>query len=80
MSAPLDDETDPTDGLLERTRRNLCAGRIAHEVSLDADRWQLGHTDPSVTFQHYVAHRTIAPDVRHVLDQFFGALSIVEPC
>ncbi len=37
-------------------------------------------TPTSVTFQHYVAHRTIAPDVRHVLDQFFGALSIVEPC
>lgn len=79
MSAPLDDETDPTDGLLERTRRNLCAGRIAHEVSLDADRWQLGHTDER-DLPALRCHRTIAPDVRHVLDQFFGALSIVEPC
>jgi integrase len=41
---------------------------IAHEVSLDAAREQLGHRDPSVTYQHYVGRRPIAPDVRATLD------------
>ncbi len=27
---------------------------ITHQVSLDAARDQLGHSDPSVTFHHYV--------------------------
>ena len=45
---------------------------IAHTVGLDAAREQLGHSDPSVTYQHYVAPRLLAPDLRDVLDAFFA--------
>jgi hypothetical protein len=44
---------------------------LAHEVSLDAAREQLGHRDPSVTYRHYVGKRLVAPDVRTVLDRLF---------
>jgi integrase len=47
---------------------------IAHEAGLDAAREQLGHSDPSVTFQHYVGRRAVAPDLRRVLDSFFAEL------
>jgi len=53
------------------TLRRTVGTLIAHELSLDAARDVLGHTDPSVTFRSYVARRTVAPDVRDLLDQFF---------
>lgn len=53
------------------TLRRTVGTLIAHEAGLDAARDQLGHTDPSVTFRAYVAHRALAPDLRHLLDQFF---------
>jgi integrase len=47
------------------TLRRTVGTRIAHEVGLDATREQLGHSDPSVTFQAYVAAGPMAPDLRH---------------
>lgn len=58
-------------GTTPHTLRRTVGTRIAHEVGLDAARDQLGHSDPSVTFQHYVGRRTVAPDLRPVLDAFF---------
>lgn len=52
---------------------------VAHEAGLDATREQLGHSDPSVTYQRYVATRRVAPDLRPVLDQFFLAESASSP-
>ena len=54
------------------TLRRTVGTLIAHEVSLDAAREQLGHRDPSVTYQHYVGRRSTAPDVRETLNQFFA--------
>lgn len=54
------------------TLRRTVGTLIAHESGLDAARDQLGHTDPSVTFRAYVAHRPLAPDLRHLLDRFFS--------
>lgn len=51
------------------TLRRTVGTLIAHEISLDAAREQLGHTDPSVTYQHYVGKRPLAPDLRTKLDQ-----------
>lgn len=53
------------------TLRRTVGTLIAHEVSLDAAREQLGHRDPSVTYQRYVGKRSVAPDVRPVLDRLF---------
>jgi integrase len=54
------------------TLRRTVGTVIAHEVSLDAAREQLGHSHPGVTAKYYVAKRKLAPDVRHVLGQFFA--------
>ena len=43
---------------------------MAHGAGLDATREQLGQSDPGVTYQHYVAARSVAPDLRPVLDRF----------
>ena len=56
-------------GTTLHTLRRTVGTLVAHEVSLDAAREQLGHRDPSVTYQHYVGKRLIAPDVRAVLDR-----------
>lgn len=61
----------PLAGTTPHTLRRTVGTLIAHEASLDAARWQLGHSDPSVTWQSYVAARPVAPDLRHLLDQFF---------
>jgi len=58
-------------GTTLHTLRRTVGTLIAHEVSLDAARDQLGHRDPSVTFRHYVGKRLVAPDLRSTLDQFF---------
>lgn len=63
---------DPTlVGTTPHTLRRSVGTLIAHEVSLDAAREVLGHSDPSITYQLYVERREIAPDVRSTLDQFF---------
>lgn len=62
---------DELRGTTPHTLRRTVGTLIAHEVGLDAARDQLGHSDPSVTFQHYVGRRTVAPDLRTVLDAFF---------
>ncbi|TWP34292.1 tyrosine-type recombinase/integrase [Leekyejoonella antrihumi] len=56
------------------TLRRTVGTLVAHEVSLDAAREQLGHRDPSVTYQHYVGKRAVAPDVRSTLDVLFRPL------
>lgn len=64
---------DPRDRELEgttlHTLRRTVGTLLTHEVSLDAAREQLGHRDPSITYQHYVGRRPVAPDVRTTLDQ-----------
>lgn len=55
-------------GTTFHTLRRTVGTLIAHEVSLDAARDQLGHRDGSVTYQHYVGRRLIAPDLRPYLD------------
>lgn len=62
------------DGTSFHTLRRTVGTLIAHEVSLDAAREQLGHRDPSVTYQHYVGKRPVAPDVRSTLDLFLAPL------
>ena len=59
------------EGTTPHTLRRTVGTLVAHEAGLDATREQLGHSDPSVTYQRYVAARRIAPDLRPVLDQFF---------
>lgn len=75
--ARISDTTDLLDmalaGTTLHTLRRTVGTLIAHEVSLDAARDQLGHRDPSVTFRHYVGQRMVAPDLRATLDQFFEA-------
>lgn len=68
----LPDPLDPTlPGTTLHTLRRTVGTLIAHEVSLDAARDQLGHRDPSITFRHYVGKRLVAPDLRATLNQFF---------
>jgi integrase len=55
-------------GVTFHTLRRTVGTLIAHEVSLDAAREQLGHRDPSVTYQHYVGKRPTAPDLRTTLE------------
>lgn len=64
------DETEFHD-VTPHTLRRTVGTLIAHQGSLDWAREVLGHTDSSVTAQAYVARRVVAPDVRHLLDQFF---------
>lgn len=59
------------DGTTLHTLRRTVGTLIAHEVSLDAARDQLGHRDPSITYRHYVGKRHTAPDLRVTLNQFF---------
>lgn len=59
-------------GTTPHTLRRSVGTLVAHECGLDAARDLLGHSDPSVTFRHYTGRRKIAPDVRHVLDEFFA--------
>lgn len=67
--------TDPVLlGTTPHTLRRSVGTLLAHEVSLDAAREQLGHSDASVTYQHYVGRREVAPDVRVTLDAFFAPL------
>lgn len=54
-------------GTTLHTLRRTVGTLIAHQVSLDAAREQLGHRDPSVTYQHYVGRRILAPDLRATL-------------
>jgi integrase len=69
------EQADPLDealaGTTLHTLRRTVGTLIAHEVSLDAARDQLGHRDPSITYRHYVGKRHTAPDLRPTLDQFF---------
>lgn len=57
-------------GTTPHTLRRTVGTLVAHEVGLDAARDLLGHSDPSVTFQHYTGRRKVAPDVRDVLNLF----------
>jgi integrase len=61
-------------GTTFHTLRRTVGTLIAHEVSLDAARDQLGHRDPSITFRHYVGRRETAPDLRPILASFLGPL------
>jgi integrase len=70
--APLDQELE---GTTFHTLRRTVGTLIAHEVSLDAAREQLGHRDPSITYRHYVGKRSLAPDLRDTLSQ----LVVVRP-
>lgn len=67
---------DPLDKELDRTTlhtlRRTVGTLLAHEVSLDAAREQLGHRDPSITYRHYVGKRPLAPDLRDTLSQLVG--------
>jgi integrase len=56
-------------GTTLHTLRRTVGTLLAHEVSLDAARDQLGHRDPSITYRHYVGRRLLAPDVRDTLNQ-----------
>lgn len=70
-SGPSNPSDQALAGTTLHTLRRTVGTLIAHEVSLDAARDQLGHRDPSVTFRHYVGKRLVAPDLRPILDQFF---------
>lgn len=61
-------------GVTPHTLRRTVGTLIAHSPTggLDAARDVLGHTDASITFRSYVARRPVAPDVRHILEQFFA--------
>jgi len=61
----------PYAGLEPHTLRRTVGTLLTHEAGVDVARDLLGHSDPSVTFQHYTGPRRIAPDVRHLLDRFF---------
>lgn len=64
-------------GLSPHDLRRTVGTLIAHEDGLDAAREQLGHSDGSTTYQHYVGKRETAPDLRLTLDQFFIPLPCV---
>lgn len=61
-------------GVTLHTLRRTVGTLLTHEISLDAARDQLGHRDPSVTYQHYVGRRATAPDVRSTLDKLLVPL------
>jgi len=60
------------DGTTPHTLRRSVGTLVAHEAGLDAAREQLGHSDPGITYQRYVAARAVAPDLRSLLDRFFA--------
>lgn len=59
------------EGVTPHTLRRTVGTLVAHEAGLEVARDVLGHADMSITWQHYVAARAVAPDVRHLLDRFF---------
>lgn len=61
-------------GTTLHTLRRSVGTLVAHEVSLDAAREQLGHRDPSITYQRYVGKRPCAPDLRDTLALFLPPL------
>jgi integrase len=63
--------SDDLVGTTPHTLRRTVGTLVAHERGLDAARWQLGHSDPSITWRAYIAPRTVAPDLRDVLDRLF---------
>jgi integrase len=67
---PLDQELE---GTTLHTLRRTVGTLVAHEVSLDAAREQLGHRDPSITYRHYVGKRSLAPDLRDTLSQLVSS-------
>lgn len=73
-------EADDLAGTTLHTLRRTVGTLLAHDVSLDAAREQLGHRDPSVTYQHYVGRRATAPDVRSTLDQLLTPLTDLGRC
>jgi integrase len=60
------------EGTTPHTLRRTVGTRVAHEVSLDAAREQLGHAHPGITGKRYVQRRKLALDLREVLDEFFA--------
>lgn len=64
-------EYDELRGTTPHTLRRTVGTLITHERGLDDARAQLGHSDPSVTWQRYVAPREVAPDLRDLFDRFF---------
>ncbi len=72
---PADKELD---GTTLHTLRRTVGTLLAHQVSLDAARDQLGHRDPSITYRHYVGKRPLAPDLRTTLNQFFEPVGELE--
>ena len=68
---PADKELD---GTTLHTLRRTVGTLLAHQVSLDAARDQLGHRDPSITFRHYVGKRPLAPDLRSTLNQLLAPI------
>lgn len=67
---PLDKELN---GTTLHTLRRTVGTLLAHEVSLDAAREQLGHRDPSITYRRYVGKRPLAPDLRDTLSWLVGS-------
>ena len=68
---PADKELD---GTTLHTLRRTVGTLLAHQVSLDAARDQLGHRDPSITYRHYVGKRPLAPDLRTTLNQLLAPI------
>jgi integrase len=68
---PADKELD---GTTLHTLRRTVGTLLAHQVSLDAARDQLGHRDPSITYRHYVGKRPLAPDLRSTLNQLLAPI------
>ena len=66
---PADKELD---GTTLHTLRRTVGTLLAHEISLDAARDQLGHRDPSITSRHYVGKRPLAPDNRTALNRLLA--------
>lgn len=62
------------EGLSPHDLRRTVGTLITHDVGLDAARDQLGHSDGSTTYQHYVGKREAAPDLRRTLDRLFSPL------
>jgi integrase len=64
-------DTPDLQGTTPHTLRRTVGTLIAHEAGLDAAREQLGHSDPGITYQRYVATRRLAPDLRSLLGRIF---------
>ena len=64
------------EGTTPHTLRRTVGTSVAHQVSLDAARAQLGHALPGITGRLYVAPRKLGPDVRHILGSYFGSTGV----